>query len=123
MTAILVIDDEQVILNMLQEALSRSGYKVEAAGGGREGIDTYDQGCFDLIITDVCMPDVDGLEVLRHIRRSRDKSTPIIGISGTPWVLEGSGFDSILPKPFSLKVLFETIDKLTGDYLGLAANA
>ena len=60
------------------------------------------------------MPGMDGREVARHVRSSRRKTTPIIAISGTPWLLEDSEFDRVLAKPFPLKTLYDTVEHLAG---------
>lgn len=113
MENILVIDDEEGILNLLSQALIRFGFKVDTAGNGLEGTSKFDQDAYDLVITDICMSGLDGDGVVRHIRNSHRKSIPIIGISGTPWLLQQSNFDAVLPKPFSIKVLIETIQSLS----------
>ena len=114
MQTILVIDDEKIILNLLQAALSGYGYQVEIASGGQEGISKFNRGQVDLVITDGCMPDVDGNEVARYIRSSAKRRTPIIAISGSPWKLEKRYFDQVLCKPFPLKTLFDVVSSLTG---------
>lgn len=113
MTNILVIDDEKSIARMLFQALTKYGYNVETATGGQEGIKKFDQGFADLVITDVLMPGINGNDVARHIRNSSRKSTPIIGISGTPWFLENDDFDVVLSKPFSIKLLIDAVKCLT----------
>ena len=85
MCSILVIDDEKKILSFVQEALTLFGHKVEVAEDGLKGIEKFDNGSFDIVITDMRMPRIDGREVVRHIRNSPKKSIPIVGISGTPW--------------------------------------
>ena len=100
---ILVIDDEQSIAFLTTIALSKSGFNVEKASDGLEGIKKFDEGHFDLVITDILMPGIDGNGVVRHIRNSRRQSTPVIGVSGTPWLLEDSDFDAVLSKPSSIK--------------------
>lgn len=112
MSGILVIDDEKCILELIRQALSSFGCSVETATNGEEGILKYNNSDFDLVITDICMPGIGGLDVLQHIRTSGKKATPTIGISGTPWLLDNSDFDFVLPKPFPLKALFDTVDKL-----------
>ena len=106
---ILVIDDEKGILQLICQALTRFGYTVETAGNGQEGIDKFDGGDFDIVITDMCMPGVDGNGVAKHIRNSHRQSVPVIAISGTPWELESSNFDMVLAKPLPLKKLLESI--------------
>ncbi len=109
MSKILVIDDEKGILQLISQALTRFGHKVETAGDGQEGIDKFDGGNFDIVITDMCMPGVDGNGVVKHIRNSRKQSIPVIAISGTPWHLESRNFDMVLAKPFPLKKLIDSI--------------
>ena len=112
MGSILVIDDEKMVLNVIEIALTAIGHKVELAQDGREGIRKFDGGIFDIVITDLIMPNVDGNGVIDHIRNSKKKQTPIIGISGTPWDLDNSNVDSVLAKPFPLKTLLNTVDHL-----------
>ena len=112
MTAILVIDDESGITQVIEEALRMVGYEVEVACNGREGIRKFDDQPYDLVITDICMPGVNGNSVARHIRNSSNGSTPIIGISGTPWMLENDDFDMVLAKPFPLEDLIDSVQQL-----------
>jgi DNA-binding response OmpR family regulator len=112
MCSILVIDDERNILNLLHKALTLLGHKVEVANDGRKGIQKFDDGSFDIVITDVLMPKLDGRGVVQHIRNSRKKSIGIIGMSGTPWLLKDIDFDIILPKPFPLEELLGMVTKL-----------
>ncbi len=119
MSKILVIDDEKGILQLLRQALTHFGHKVETAGDGQEGIDKFDDENFDIVITDMCMPVVDGNGVVKHIRNSPRQSVPVIAITGTPWQLESSKFDLVLMKPFSLKKLVDSI----GSFLTLSTRA
>ena len=57
MLKIMVIDDEQLILDMVKHVLTKFGFKVETASNGKEGIKKFDKNHFDLVITDICMPD------------------------------------------------------------------
>ncbi len=113
MCTILVIDDEKGILRVIEAALKRFGHDVEIALDGIEGIKKFDDGCYDMVITDLRMPRLDGKGVVQHIRASRKNSIPIIGISGTPWQIEDSGFDAVLSKPFPLQDLVESVKRLT----------
>lgn len=112
MCTILVIDDEKAILRVIQEALTKFGHDVEIALDGFEGIQKFDDGSYDMVITDLRMPGLDGKGVVEHIRNSRKNSTPIIGISGTPWQIQDSDFDAVLSKPFPLQDLLESVKKL-----------
>ncbi len=111
---VLVIDDEKMISDMVKQALTRFGeYSVETAPDGNEGLQMYENGDFHLVITDIRMPNIDGHEIVRHIRNSDRPNTPIIGMSGTPWILNSDGFDSTLIKPFSIQTLINVADELT----------
>ena len=113
MCNVLVIDDERMILTLVEQILQRVDYAVETAENGSVGIDKFDKGEFDLVITDVCMPETDGNRVVEHIRNSRRSQTPVIGMSGTPWKLDNHTFDHVLPKPFQIDRLVETARMLT----------
>jgi len=112
MCTILVIDDEKSILRVIEETLTRFGHNVEIAIDGIEGIQKFDDGSYDMVITDLRMPRLDGKGVVQHIRNSHRNSVPILGISGTPWMTQGSGFDAVLSKPFPLQELVESVKKL-----------
>ena len=112
MSAILVIDDERRIADLILEALGMFGHEVEIATNGREGIQKFDNNDFDLVITDIRMPVADGNSVVHHIRNSEKKYTPIIGMSGTPWLLENDEFDLVISKPFPLQILIESVENL-----------
>ena len=112
MCNVLVIDDEKMILNLVEQVLQRMDYRVETAENGKTGIDKFDAGFYDLVITDVCMPDPDGSRVVDHIRNSSRSHTPVIGMSGTPWKLANPLFDRVLSKPFLIGNLLETARSL-----------
>lgn len=113
MCNVLVIDDEGMICDFVKQALQMLDYAVETAEDGRTGIAKFDTGRYDLVITDVCMPEADGHQVLNHIRNSANRWTPVIGMSGTPWHLTNHRFDEVLPKPFGLDTLMQTARSLT----------
>ena len=112
MQRILIIDDEKSILDVLHQAFTHFGYSVEIAADGSEGIQKFDNGTFDLVITDVQMPGLNGNEVAHYIRRSQKPATPVIGISGTQWLFDKNNFDLTLPKPFSLTELHKAVKNL-----------
>ncbi|RJQ78569.1 MAG: response regulator [Desulfobacteraceae bacterium] len=113
MGRVLVIDDEGMIRDMLQLVLSRSNWTVDTADNAVGGLAKFDKAVYDLVITDVGMPGVDGHYVVHYIRCSSRGRTPIIGVSGTPRLLQGGDFDEVLPKPFALQALLEKINHLT----------
>ena len=112
MGTILVIDDEKGISDVIQEALIMFGHDVETASNGTDGIAKFVRNDFDVVITDIRMPHLDGHGVVRYIRNSEKKGTPIIGMSGTPWLLQDTEFDGVLPKPFRLQMLIDTVETL-----------
>ena len=106
------LHDEKGILTVIREILTKCGHRVEIAQNGYEGIQKFDDDNFDIVITDLRMPGLDGEGVVKHIRKSQNKSIPVIGISGTPWLLQNNGFDLVLPKPFQVKDLIDSVSRL-----------
>ncbi|WP_022668670.1 response regulator [Desulfospira joergensenii] len=112
---ILVVDDERPILNMMEMVLDRFGYTVDTAENGEKAMEKINRISYDLIITDMKMPRKSGQEVLEYVKIQKNLKTPVVGMSGTPWLLEHVGFDAVLAKPFllpELKHLIEGIIKL-----------
>ncbi len=112
MNRVLVIDDEKSILEMLQIGLARFGCSVETASGGYEGLRLFEKDLFDVVITDIHMPDMDGFNVARHIRNCKRSDTPIIGISGMLRDLECDEFDYVFAKPFKIQSLVHAIKEV-----------
>lgn len=116
---ILVIDDEEQYRDYLTRLLENKGYEVCSADNGITGEEKIKQHTPDLIITDIVMPDKEGVEFIQNLREF-DKSTPIIAISGGNRVNAYSylalskklGANAILAKPFSSSDLLSTINKL-----------
>jgi len=83
MSRILVTDDEDQIRAMLRHALESSGHEVLEANNGEEGVRIYQKQPADLVITDILMPEKEGLESIRELRRL-NPAVRIIAISGGP---------------------------------------
>lgn len=113
MCNVLVIDDEEMIRELVKQALSRADLAVETASDAERGMEKFDSGDYDLVITDVRMPGVDGHRVVHHIRGSKRDRTPVIGLSGTPCLLHNGDFDDVLHKPFTIRNLIEKVQILT----------
>lgn len=118
MGVILVIDDEPAFCDVVCEILDAMGYQAHHAFNANQALALLTRVKPDLILTDVMMPDMDGLSFVRHLRSQADwHSTPIVIISAktTPedhhLALE-SGADVFLPKPFSYKDLERTISDI-----------
>jgi CheY-like chemotaxis protein len=116
---ILVIDDDPQIRMLFRQVLEDENMEVVDAGGGREGISIFGSTEFDLVITDLFMPDVDGLTVIRDLKK-RHPDIKIIGISGGPPQQQakllpiGFEFDTlrILKKPVDLDMLVSVIHSM-----------
>jgi two-component system KDP operon response regulator KdpE len=111
-TKILTIDDEVSILRLLSVALTGHGYNVDEASTGEEGIKKIAEGKYDLIILDLGLPDISGLEVLKKVREWSD--IPIIILSvrdqdDDKILALDSGADDYLTKPFSMGELLARI--------------
>jgi DNA-binding response OmpR family regulator len=121
MPRILVIDDDSAIRKMLKKSLERSGYEVMAASDGQKGLDLHKETPADLIITDVIMPNKEGLETIIEFRRDFP-GVKIIAISGGGEIgpegyLKAAmafGADKALAKPLELKELVKVVEKLLG---------
>jgi two-component system KDP operon response regulator KdpE len=105
---ILVIDDDATLLSMVRTALERHGFSTCTAESGAQGLALFDQVAPELVILDVMMPEMDGWEVCRRIRRS--SAVPIIfltALSSTEDVVRGlvGGGDDYLVKPFKVAEL------------------
>ena len=112
MNYILVIEDEKSILDFLRKVLSHFGYSVKGAHDGEEGLEMFNNGCqFDLVITDIDMPKLNGNDVAKRIRGSDKSATPVIGITGSDAYIEREFFDLLLLKPFRLETLVDTVRK------------
>jgi len=81
MARILLIDDDEGFRGMLQRTLQRAGYEVVASGSGKEGLDLLSRVRVDLVLTDIIMPDMDGLEIIQRLRQTQP-SLKIIATSG-----------------------------------------
>jgi CheY-like chemotaxis protein len=81
MARILVIDDEELIRETIRMKLEQSGHVVTEAANGVEGLRALEDGLFDLVVTDIIMPEQEGIETIRKIRH-RDPLVAIIAISG-----------------------------------------
>jgi len=106
---ILVVEDEHRMAKLLHQGLTEEGHCVTLAANGRDGLDLANGGHFDVIVLDVMLPGLDGLEVSRRLR-GRSNQTPILMLTARDAnrdVVTGldAGADDYLTKPFSFEVL------------------
>ena len=117
---ILVIDDEPQIRAVARRVLEREGHTVVEAADGREAIALIESQAFHVVLTDVYMPNVDGISLLRHLRKAGG-SMRIVAMSGAAFaggtdLLETAkrlGASQVLPKPFTPDQLLAAIRDVT----------
>lgn len=106
---VLLVDDEPALTNLVKMALHYEGWDVEVAHDGQEAIAKFDKVGPDVLVLDIMLPDVDGLEILRRVRES-DVYTPTLFLTARDSVMDRvtgltSGADDYMTKPFSLEEL------------------
>jgi CheY-like chemotaxis protein len=109
---ILVVDDEQAILRLLTTVLSRQGYCIDTAVSGEDAIEKIRECRYDCVLTDVVMPGLSGNDVAATVKTLYGDSVPVIGMSGTPWLLDYNLFDATFKKPASIMELIHTVQKM-----------
>lgn len=113
---ILVVEDERRMAQVLRKALSEEGHDVQAAPDGTAALEAIEGEAFDLILLDVMLPGINGIDVARRLRED-GQQTPIFMLTArdtVPDVVKGldAGADDYLTKPFSFAVLFARIRAL-----------
>ena len=117
--SILLVDDSPEILSTLAELLDSEGAQVTAAEGGVLGLELASQTRFDLILSDIGMPEMDGHQMLMHIRADTpNRSTPSIALTGYGTLRDvekakAAGFDLHLRKPIDLQTLIDMVRQAT----------
>lgn len=107
---VLVIEDERMMLKVIEFRLQKDGYEVRIAEDGKEGIKLIESWGPDIIITDIMMPYVSGLEIIAHVRNVLKKNTPIlvlsaVGLEKTVVEAFSLGADDFISKPFRAEEL------------------
>jgi YesN/AraC family two-component response regulator len=114
MKSILVIDDEKSIRDMLRAGLTQYGYVYYEASDGRNGIEVYKRSRPDIVLTDVKMPEMSGIEVTKHLKGIEYDADVVImtGYGSEELVIEAlrSGASNYIKKPISLDELFNILD-------------
>lgn len=120
MKTILIIDDDDLVRESLTFLLKGDGFDVITAEDGKQGLARLGEASVDLVITDILMPNLDGLEFIKQIRSTGGQGLPILAISGGSYiggpyyaqVAQALGADAALPKPFDNDQLREAIRTL-----------
>jgi CheY-like chemotaxis protein len=116
MASILLVDDDDEFLAMLSEVLERAGYQVQQASDGEQAIKLYRKHPTDLVITDLVMPEKEGIQLIVELRRLNHK-VKIIAISGAGQTLQNEylrmakalGAKRVLGKPFPVDQILEAV--------------
>lgn len=112
MARILIVEDEEKIARFVTLELEHEGYQVEHAADGRTAVDLALEHNYDLILLDVLLPQLNGMEVLRRVRKHKD--VPVIMVTARDAVMDkvaglDAGADDYLTKPFAIEELFARI--------------
>lgn len=115
---ILVIDDEEIVQVSCKRTLVPEGYVVDVAASGKEGLELFEKYKYDLVLIDLKMPGMDGIEVLVNIKRQRPEQNVMImtGYDTVEHIVESisSGAAHYLEKPFTPDTLIERIKEVLG---------
>ncbi len=109
---ILLVEDEEKLARFIELELSHEGYAVEKAADGRAGLEKAESGAFDLMLLDIMLPELSGLEVLRRLRRT--SAMPVIVLTARDQVMDkvsglDMGADDYMTKPFAIEELLARI--------------
>ena len=116
MVRILIVDDDPQICETLAEILSDEGFEVEYALSGEEALQKIDTGSYDVVITDLLMPKVDGMEILTHVKRVKPK-TQVIMITAFATIENAveamkRGASDYIAKPFKINEIQSSIKRV-----------
>ena len=124
MTRILIVEDEEALARFLELELRHEGYDVGKAGDGRVGLELAESGTFDLILLDILLPELSGLEVIRRLRRS--SQVPVIMLTARDTVMDkvsglDMGADDYITKPFAIEELLARIRTALRKHSGMGS--
>ena len=114
---VLVVEDDAAMRDLLEDSLRDEGYRVETAAGGHAGVARVQKGGIDLVVTDVRMPDLDGLDMLREIKSAPLEQPPHVivitafGSIDTAIKAVRLGAHDYITKPFNMETLFLAVEK------------
>ncbi len=113
---LLVVEDEPSIADLLALVLEAEGYRVVLAGDGRAALVRLVEDAYDLVLSDVMLPYLDGLALARAMHADPAlRAIPLILMSAVHQPLDGvAAYAAFLPKPFDLDVLLATVARLLG---------
>ena len=114
-TRILVVDDEKILRNLLERTLQVSGYEVDCAEDGMEAVEQLQATPYRIVITDLMMPRMDGMELLRYIKKNHPDTAVIIitgfaSIDSAMMAVREGAYDYIT-KPFQIEAILHSVEK------------
>jgi DNA-binding response OmpR family regulator len=121
---VLAVENNEYVLSFLESSLGSAGYEVDTAHNGREALAKIDRSAYDVIISDVCMPDLDGVELCRELERRRSQARDrLLFLTNIDMVDEHRDFFDAtrvptLTKPVALAELCGTVEQLIGTAQG-----
>lgn len=109
-TRILVIEDNAKNLKLVRDVLQHAGYEVLEARTGEEGVEVAASSEPDLVLMDLQLPGIDGMEVLRRLRASDRRAVPVVAVTAFAMKADrerafAAGFDGYVEKPISVRAL------------------
>ena len=120
MTSILIVEDDKELSLLFKKVLEKSGYQVKSASDGAQALEVLDREYIDLIISDIMMPVMDGLEAARYIRRSNKENArdiPIIAMTANAFEEDRkkaikAGMNAHIAKPISADIILENLERM-----------
>ncbi len=124
MSRILIVEDNEKNMKLVRDILRHKGYETLEAVNGLDGVRLASEGAPDLILMDIQLPDIDGIEALSRIRKEPAlDAVPVLAVSASVMPedqhkIVSSGFDAYLTKPISLKPFMATVERFLKDGRG-----
>ena len=123
---VLVVDDESALRRVLGRSLTSHGHEVVEAASGQEAIECLGRGRFDVVVSDIQMRGLDGMQLLREVR-SRDADLPVVLVTGAPDIrtaMEATEYGALLyvTKPFELARIAQVVERAIGLYRAALAK-
>ena len=123
MAKVLIAEDEVVAQKLFKRYLTACGHEVVAVSNGFDALGQFQVKDFDVVVTDIYMPDLSGHELIPQLRKTKEEVLIIAISSGGPTrekkhaldIAQSLGANTILSKPFELKALSDAINELTGE--------
>ena len=109
----LICEDDAAIRALVKTVVQREGFEVDVAADGKEGIEKMKSGCYDLVVLDLMMPEVDGFAVVKFLKEQRPKSLKRLVVMSAAGSVHRGDFPEpvcrLLPKPFDIDQLSDAV--------------